>query len=55
MEVLDPVDLEADLFRNIEEIKEEIHRQMEITENLTTASRGNKKSYLDVENGVHSC
>lgn len=50
LEVLDPQDLEADLCRTIEDLKEDITRQMELTEKLTNLARGNKKSYLDVEN-----
>lgn len=51
MEVLDPNDLEYELYRTIEDIKDEIMRQMDITEKLTNSAKGNKKSYLEIENG----
>lgn len=52
MEVLDPNDLEYELYRTIEDFKDEIIRQMDITEKLTNSAKGNKKSYLEVENGM---
>lgn len=52
MEVLDPNDLEYELYRTIEDVKDEIIRQMDITEKLTNSSKGNKKSYLEIENGI---
>lgn len=51
MEVLDPNDLEYELYRTIEDAKDEIVRQMDLTERLTEKAKGNKKSYLEVENG----
>ncbi|XP_023219466.1 nucleosome-remodeling factor subunit BPTF-like isoform X2 [Centruroides sculpturatus] len=54
MEVLDPFDFEAELYKNIEEIKEDVLRQMEITEKLTSNAKGNKKSYFEVENAALS-
>ncbi|GBM38532.1 Nucleosome-remodeling factor subunit BPTF [Araneus ventricosus] len=50
MEVLDANDLEYDIYRVLEDMKEEIIRQMDITEKLTNSAKGNKKSYLEVEN-----
>ncbi|GIX97254.1 nucleosome-remodeling factor subunit NURF301 [Caerostris darwini] len=52
MEVLEGNDLEYDLCRALEDMKEEIVRQMDITEKLTNSAKGNKKSYLDVENAT---
>lgn len=50
MEVLDPVEYEAGLYREMSEFREETVRQMSITEKLTMQYKGNKKSYLEVEN-----
>ncbi|XP_055377092.1 nucleosome-remodeling factor subunit NURF301 isoform X2 [Condylostylus longicornis] len=47
---LDDKDLEQRLCQEINELKEEIQRQMKITENLTNDQKGNKKSYLEIEN-----
>ena len=47
---LDSNQYEADLCKNIEEIMDDINRQMEITEKLTNSSKGSRKSYLEVEN-----
>ncbi|XP_054724441.1 nucleosome-remodeling factor subunit BPTF-like [Uloborus diversus] len=52
LEVLDSSDLEYDLYRVIEDIKEEITRQMDLTEKLTNSAKGNKKSYLEIENAA---
>ncbi|CAL1273148.1 unnamed protein product [Larinioides sclopetarius] len=52
MEVLDANDLEYDLYRVLEDMKEEIIRQMDITEKLTNSAKGNKKSYLEIENAA---
>ncbi|GFQ93826.1 nucleosome-remodeling factor subunit NURF301, partial [Trichonephila clavata] len=52
MEVLDKNDLEYDLYRALEDLREEIIRQMDITEKLTNSAKGNKKSYLEVENAA---
>lgn len=51
MNLLDPMDLEADLCRVLNEMRDDILRQMEITEKLTNIARGNRKSYLEIENG----
>ncbi|XP_022917774.2 nucleosome-remodeling factor subunit NURF301 isoform X2 [Onthophagus taurus] len=50
LKVLDGNDMEAQLVREILDIKEELFRQMEITEKLTNQCKGNKKSYLEVAN-----
>jgi nucleosome-remodeling factor subunit BPTF len=50
LETIDKENMEVALAREIGDFKEEIVRQMEITEKLTSVNRGNKKSYLDVEN-----
>lgn len=51
MECLDSKEMEMALYRELCDNKEEIFRQMEITETLTNQFKGNKKSYLEVENG----
>ncbi|KAG6449469.1 hypothetical protein O3G_MSEX006106 [Manduca sexta] len=48
--VLDSADMEAPLVRELLELKQEILRQMEITQSLTNQMKGNRKSYLEVEN-----
>lgn len=50
LSVLDSEEMEAPLVRELEELKEEILRQMDITERLTNQVKGNRKSYLEVEN-----
>ena len=52
LESLDSQEFEAGLCREINEFREEIIRQMTITEKLTMQSKGSKKSYLEVENGI---
>lgn len=49
--MLDPKFLEKDLYRTIQSLKEVILNHMGITEKLTDASKGTRKSYLEVENG----
>lgn len=51
MNTLDSKEFEATLCREIQDFRDEIVRQMEITEKLTEQHKGNKKSYLEVENG----
>lgn len=51
LKVFDVNDMEATLYREIQDYKDEIYRQMELTEKLTNQLKGNKKSYLDSENG----
>lgn len=50
LSVLDEDDMEHALCNEIVELKDEIVRQMTITETVTNKNKGNKKSYLDVEN-----
>ncbi|CAG9783721.1 unnamed protein product [Diatraea saccharalis] len=50
LNMLDAHEMEAPLVRELMEMKQEIHRQMDITERLTNQSKGNRKSYLEVEN-----
>lgn len=47
---MDGDEMEAPLVREFLEMKEEIIRQMDITEKLTNQVKGNRKSYLEVEN-----
>lgn len=47
---LDAEEMEASLCAEIAELREEIDRQMTITETVTNKHKGNKKSYLEVEN-----
>ncbi|XP_033215194.1 nucleosome-remodeling factor subunit NURF301 isoform X2 [Belonocnema kinseyi] len=49
---LDKNEMEVALYRELSDYKEEIVRQMEITESLTNQIKGNKKSYLEVENAL---
>nr|CAI5851603.1 unnamed protein product [Callosobruchus analis] len=50
LKVLDSKDLESGLCRELQDYKEEVTRQMELTEKLTNQYKGNKKTYLDAEN-----
>ena len=50
MESLDPM-WDADLLAMINEMKEDIIKQMSFTEDLTVAAKGSRKSVLDIENG----
>lgn len=50
LNVLDAEEMEAPLVRELLEMKQEILRQMDITERLTNQVKGNRKSYLEVEN-----
>ena len=52
LRVLDEDDMEYMLCREISEFRDEINRQMEITEKVTVSQKGNKKSYIDSENGI---
>ena len=42
---------EAELCKILEEMREEIHRHMDITEDLTNKARGSNKSFLAAANG----
>lgn len=46
---LDPEFFEKQLFKGIDECKDEIAKQMTLTESLTNELKGNKKSYFEVE------
>ncbi|XP_050310711.1 nucleosome-remodeling factor subunit NURF301 isoform X3 [Anthonomus grandis grandis] len=46
---LDKDDMEAELYRELSDYKEEIIRQMELTEKLTNQLKANKKTYFDAE------
>ncbi|XP_017781455.1 PREDICTED: nucleosome-remodeling factor subunit NURF301 isoform X2 [Nicrophorus vespilloides] len=52
LETLDSDDMEATLFREINDFKEEMVRQMELTEKLTNQHKGNKKTYFEVSNAA---
>lgn len=51
IECLDKDYWEADLCKTLEEMREEIHRHMDVTEDLTNKARGNNKSFLSAANG----
>lgn len=50
MLALDQNEMEVALYRELSDYKEEIVRQMELTETITNQFKGNKKSYLETEN-----
>ncbi|CAB3236349.1 unnamed protein product [Arctia plantaginis] len=50
LSVLDSDEMEAPLVRELLEMKNEILRQMDITERLTNQVKGSRKSYLEIEN-----
>ncbi|CAL7947538.1 unnamed protein product [Xylocopa violacea] len=52
MRCLDRNEMEVALFRELSDYKDEIVRQMELTEQITNQYKGNKKSYLEVENSL---
>lgn len=52
MNSLDRNEMEVALYRELSDYKDEIIRQMEITETLTNQFKGNKKSYLEIENAL---
>lgn len=47
---LDEKDMELSLCRELSDFKDEIVRQMKITEKTTEQHKGNKRSYLEIEN-----
>ncbi|XP_033322004.1 nucleosome-remodeling factor subunit NURF301 E(bx) isoform X1 [Megalopta genalis] len=49
---LDRTEMEVALYRELSDYKDEIVRQMELTESITNQFKGNKKSYLEVENSL---
>ncbi|XP_063224982.1 nucleosome-remodeling factor subunit NURF301 isoform X2 [Bacillus rossius redtenbacheri] len=52
LECLDRSHMEVALYREISDFKDEIVRQMDLTDKITNHHKGNKKSYLDVENAA---
>lgn len=50
LDSLDQSDMEAGLYREVNDYKDEIIRQMELTDKITNQVKGNKKTYLDAEN-----
>lgn len=50
MLALDQNEMEVALYRELSDYKEEIVRQMELTETITNQFKGNKKSYIETEN-----
>lgn len=53
MESLDKNEMEVALYRELSDYKDEIKRQMELTESITNQYKGNKKSYLELENSMY--
>ncbi|KAK2580560.1 hypothetical protein KPH14_007689 [Odynerus spinipes] len=49
---LDRNEMEVALYRELSDYKDEIVRQMDLTESITNQFKGNKKSYLEVENAL---
>ncbi|XP_011691661.1 PREDICTED: nucleosome-remodeling factor subunit NURF301 isoform X2 [Wasmannia auropunctata] len=49
---LDQNEMEVALYRELSDYKEEMVRQMELTETITNQFKGNKKSYLEIENNL---
>ncbi|XP_055631397.1 nucleosome-remodeling factor subunit NURF301 isoform X2 [Toxorhynchites rutilus septentrionalis] len=47
---LDPHEYETNLYKELDDKRDEIIRQMTITENITNQHKGNKKSYIEVDN-----
>ncbi|KAG7208953.1 hypothetical protein KM043_015126 [Ampulex compressa] len=52
MRNLDRNEMEVALYRELSDYKDEIVRQMDLTESITNQYKGNKKSYLEVENAL---
>ncbi|XP_073840777.1 nucleosome-remodeling factor subunit NURF301 E(bx) [Musca autumnalis] len=50
LNLLDGDDLETRLYSQLTDMKEEIIRQLKITETLTNENKNNKKSYIELEN-----
>lgn len=51
LELLDKEYWENDLCSVLEEMREEFHTHMDITEELTNKARGNSRAYLTIANG----
>ncbi|XP_029040603.1 nucleosome-remodeling factor subunit NURF301 isoform X2 [Osmia bicornis bicornis] len=49
---LDRNEMEVALYRELSDYKDEIVRQMELTEQITNQYKGNKKSYIEIENNL---
>ncbi|XP_077292315.1 nucleosome-remodeling factor subunit NURF301 E(bx) [Arctopsyche grandis] len=49
---IDSQNMENGLYRELMECKQEIVRQMEITDKITNLLKGNRKSYIEVENSI---
>ncbi|CAD6241102.1 GSCOCG00009137001-RA-CDS [Cotesia congregata] len=49
---LDKTEMEVALYRELSDYKDEIIKQMELTETITNQYKGNKKSYLEMENAA---
>lgn len=52
LQTLDKERWEEELVKNIEDMKEEILRQMTVTEQLTAENKSGRRSMLDIENGA---
>ncbi|XP_055604256.1 nucleosome-remodeling factor subunit NURF301-like, partial [Uranotaenia lowii] len=50
MSKLDPNEYELHLYKELEDRKEEMVRQMTLTETITNQQKGNKKSYIEFDN-----
>lgn len=48
----DSDEMESALYRELMDYKDEIVRQMQLTENLTDENKGSKKSYFEIENQI---
>ena len=55
MESLEGQQWETDLYSALQELKEDILKQTGITEELTIASKGCKKSVIEIETGIVCC
>ena len=51
METLDGKQWERELLCSLQEMKDDILKQVSITEELTAANKGNKKSIVEIETG----
>lgn len=51
IDCLDKVFWEADLYAALEELRDEVHAHMDVTEDLTNKARGSNKCFLAVANG----
>lgn len=51
IDCLDKEYWEADLYAALEEIRDEVHVHMDITEDLTNKARGSNKCFLTAANG----